>query len=122
MELLVATWTLRFALVASLAVGALTISVGGSAIDAVDRAVLAAFAFTFFGRQLIGWLESPQQRMLRLRARRTKKQPKSNDKSTAKSNDKPNDKPSAKSKAKEDAKAADSDAATNPSTTRSRAA
>ena len=70
MELLVATWTLRLALVGALAVAAVSLSAGAALIDAVDRAVLAAFALTFLGRQLIGWLETPQQRMLRLRARR----------------------------------------------------
>ena len=70
MELLVATWTLRIALVGALAVGAISVSAGATVIDAVDRSVIAAFALTFLGRQLIGWLETPQQRMLRLRARR----------------------------------------------------
>lgn len=71
MELLVATWTLRLALVGSVAVAGVSLSSGASLIDAVDRAVLAAFALTFLGRQLIGWLETPEQRMLRLRARRS---------------------------------------------------
>jgi hypothetical protein len=70
MELLVATWTLRLALVGAVAVAAVSLSAGAGLIDAVDRAVLAAFALTFLGRQLIGWLETPEQRMLRLRARR----------------------------------------------------
>lgn len=70
MELLVATWTLRVSLVASVAVAAVSISVGTTVIEAVDRAVIAAFALTFLGRQLIGWLETPEQRMVRLRAKR----------------------------------------------------
>ncbi len=70
MELLVATWTVRLTLVSALAVAWISMSVGSSLIDAVTRAALAAFVFTFIGRQLIGWLETPQQRMLRLRARR----------------------------------------------------
>lgn len=72
MELLVATWTLRLALVGAVAVAGASLSSGATVIDAVDRAVLAAFALTFLGRQLIGWLETPEQRMLRLRARREK--------------------------------------------------
>lgn len=70
MELLVATWTLRLALVASLAVAWISLSVGATVIEAVDRSVIAALAFTLLGRLLIGWLETPEQRMLRLRARR----------------------------------------------------
>jgi hypothetical protein len=70
MELLVATWTLRLALVGALAVAGISLSAGAPVIDAVDRAVIAAFAFTVLGRKVIGWLETPQQRMLRLRARR----------------------------------------------------
>jgi len=70
MELLVATWTLRLVLLGAVAVAAVSLSAGAALIDAVDRAVLAAFAMTLLGRQLIGWLETPQQRMLRLRARR----------------------------------------------------
>jgi hypothetical protein len=70
MELLVATWTLRLSLVGALAVGAISLSAAAPVIEAVDRAVITAFALTFLGRQLIGWLETPQQRMLRLRARR----------------------------------------------------
>ena len=70
MELLVATWTLRLAFVGSLAVAGISLSAGTTVIEAVDRAVIAAFAFTLLGRQLIGWLETPEQRMLRLRARR----------------------------------------------------
>lgn len=70
MELLVATWTLRLALVASLAVAGISLSAGSTVVEAVDRSVIAAFAFTFLGRLFIGWLETPEQRMLRLRARR----------------------------------------------------
>ena len=72
MELLVATWTLRIALLGALVVGWLTVSAGGTPVDAVDRAALAAFAFTFLGRKLIVWLETPEQKMQRLRARRGK--------------------------------------------------
>jgi hypothetical protein len=70
MELLVATWTVRLALVGAVVVAGVSLSAGAALIDAVDRAVLAAFALTVLGRQLIGWLETPEQRMLRLRTRR----------------------------------------------------
>ena len=70
MELLVATWTLRLALVGSLAVIGASLSAGATLVDAVERAVVASFALTFLGRQLVGWLETPEQKMLRLRARR----------------------------------------------------
>ena len=70
MELLVATWTLRLTLVGSLAALGVSLSAGATVIDAVDRAAITAFALTLVGRQLIGWLETPEQRMLRLRARR----------------------------------------------------
>jgi predicted lipid-binding transport protein (Tim44 family) len=70
MELLVATWTLRLALVGSMAVAAISISAGATIIDAVERAVIAAFALTLLGRMLIGWLQTPEQRMLKLRRRR----------------------------------------------------
>ena len=70
MELLVATWTLRLALVGSLAVAAISVSAGATIIDAVERAVIAAFALTLLGRMLIGWLQTPEQRMLKLRRRR----------------------------------------------------
>lgn len=72
MELLVATWTLRIAFAGALVVGWLTVSAGGTPVDAVDRAALAAFAFTLLGRKLIGWLETPEQKMQRLRANRAK--------------------------------------------------
>ena len=70
MELLVATWTLRLALVGSLAVAGISLSAGATVIEAAERAVIAAFALTLLGRQLMGWLQTPEQRMLRLRARR----------------------------------------------------
>jgi hypothetical protein len=72
MELLVATWTLRIAFLGAIVVGWLTVAAGGTPVDAVDRAALAAFAFTFLGGKLIGWLETPEQKMHRLRARRTR--------------------------------------------------
>jgi hypothetical protein len=70
MELLVATWTLRVAIVAALAVGGASYSAGSTLIDAVDRALLAAVAFTFAGRWLAGWLEPPETKLLRMRRRR----------------------------------------------------
>jgi hypothetical protein len=70
MELLVATWTLRVAIVAALAVGVASYGAGSSLIDCVDRALFAAVGFTFAGRLLAGWLEPPETKMLRLRRKR----------------------------------------------------
>ena len=70
MDLLVATWTLRAAIVAALAVGIASYGANAPLIDCVDRALLAAVGFTFAGRWLASWLEPPETRMLRLRRRR----------------------------------------------------
>lgn len=77
MELLVATWTLRIAIVAAVAVGGASYQAGAPAVDCVDRALASAVAFTFAGRWLVGWLEPPEVRMLRMRKRREKKRAKS---------------------------------------------
>ena len=73
MQLLVATWTLRIAIVAALAVGGVSYQSGASAIDCVDRALAAAVGFTLAGRLLVGWLEPPEVRMLKMRKRRQDK-------------------------------------------------
>lgn len=86
MELLVATWSLRLALVAALAVGGFALSGGATVIDAVDRAALAALVFTLAGRWFIGFLETPEQRLARLRARRVRR---SRDAKAGKSDKKP---------------------------------
>ena len=70
MELLIATWTLRIAIVAALAVGGVSYQAGAPAVDCVDRALAAAVGFTLFGRLLVGWLEPPEVKMMRLRKRR----------------------------------------------------
>lgn len=70
MELLVATWSVRLAMIGALTVGGLSVSVGASPIDAVIHAAAAAFAFTLGGRVLLARLETPDQRVRRLRARR----------------------------------------------------
>jgi hypothetical protein len=70
MELLVATWTLRLALAGSLAVAGISISAGATILEAVERSVIVAFALTLLGRKLIGWLQTPEQKMLRLRVQR----------------------------------------------------
>jgi hypothetical protein len=70
MELLVATWTLRIAIVAALAVGGVSYQAGGSAVDCVDRALAVAVGFTLAGRLLMAWLEPPEKKMLRMRMRR----------------------------------------------------
>jgi len=76
MELLVATWTIRIAIVAALAVGGASYQAGAPAIDCVDRALVAAVAFTFAGRMLVSWLEPPEVKMLRMRQRRDAKRAK----------------------------------------------
>ena len=76
MQLLVATWTLRIALVAAFAVGGVSYQAGASAIDCVDRALAAAVGFTLAGRLLLGWLEPPEVRMLKMRMRREAKRTK----------------------------------------------
>jgi hypothetical protein len=76
MQLLVSTWTLRLATVAAMAVGAVSYQAGAPAIDSVDRALATAVAFTLAGRWLLGWLEPPEIRMLKMRRRRELKRAK----------------------------------------------
>jgi hypothetical protein len=76
MQLLVATWTLRIAIVAAFAVGGVSYQAGASTIDCVDRALAAAVGFTLAGRWLLGWLEPPEIRMLKMRMRREAKRTK----------------------------------------------
>jgi hypothetical protein len=71
MELLVATWTTRLALVGALLVGWISLASGATMLDVAIRIALAAFILTYAGRLLMGWLETPEQKMLRLRASRT---------------------------------------------------
>jgi len=70
MELFVATWTIRFAMVAALAVGGSSYMAGTPVITSVDRAMAVAVIFTFAGRWLMGWLEPPERRLLRMRQKR----------------------------------------------------
>lgn len=72
MELLVATWTIRLTFVAVLVVGWIGVSSGLGLLDVVVRTALAAFILLFAGRQALNWLETPEQKLARLRARRTK--------------------------------------------------
>jgi hypothetical protein len=83
MDLLIATWTLRIAVVAALAVGGASYQSGASAIDCVDRALAAAVFFTIGGRLLMGWLEPPEVKMLRLRKRREARRSKAQKSATA---------------------------------------
>jgi flagellar motor component MotA len=76
MELLVATWTLRIAIIAALAVGGVSYQAGASAVDCVDRALAVAVVFTLAGRFLMNWLEPPERKMLRMRKRREAKRSK----------------------------------------------
>ena len=73
MELLVATWSVRLSLIGGLAVGWVSLAMGLGMIDVAVRVGLTAFILTFTGRQLVGWLETPEQRMLRMRVKRAKK-------------------------------------------------
>ena len=70
MELLVATWTLRVAIVAAVAVSGASITAGTPVVDSVDRGLAAAVLFTFAGRWLVGFLEPPERRLLRMRKKR----------------------------------------------------
>jgi hypothetical protein len=76
MELLIATWTLRIAIVAALAVGGVSYQAGGTPIDCVDRALAVAVGFTLFGRLLLSWLEPPERKMLKARSKREAKRSK----------------------------------------------
>ncbi len=76
MELLVATWTMRVAIVAALAVGYVSYAAGAATLDCVNRALAAAVAFLIAGRMLISWLEPPEKKMLRMRIKRAKKRAK----------------------------------------------
>ncbi len=70
MELLVAAWTIRIALIAALAVGGASYAGGASPITSVDRAMAAAVLFTLAGRWLMGFLEPPERRLMRMRQKR----------------------------------------------------
>jgi len=72
MELFVATWTMRVSILAALAVGYVSYQAGATTLDCVDRALAAAVAFLIAGRMLIGWLEPPEKKMLRMRAKRAR--------------------------------------------------
>ena len=76
MELLVATWTARLALVGALLVGWISLAAGATMIEVAVRIALAAFLLTYAGRFLMGWLETPEQKMLRLRAGRSRRRSK----------------------------------------------
>ncbi len=70
MELLVATWTTRLALVGALLVGWISLAAGATMLDVAIRVALAAFVLTYAGRLIMGWRETPEPKMLRLRSRR----------------------------------------------------
>lgn len=76
MELLVATWTTRLTLLGALLVGWMSISSGASMVEMATRIALTSFVLTFAGRQIMGWLETPEQRMVRLRLSRVRKRAK----------------------------------------------
>jgi hypothetical protein len=77
MQLLVATWTIRVAIIAALAVGGSSYMAGTATIVSVDRGIAAAVLFTFAGRWLMGWLEPPERRLLRMRQKREARRAKS---------------------------------------------
>jgi len=83
MELFIATWTLRVAVIAALAVGGVSYQAGGSAIDCVDRALAVAVGFTLAGRLLVGWLEPPERKMMRMRNKRDARRAKAMKSATA---------------------------------------
>jgi len=83
MELFIATWTLRIAVIGALAVGGVSYQAGGSVIDCVDRALAVAVGFTLAGRLLVGWLEPPERKMMRMRKRRDAKRAKAMKSATA---------------------------------------
>jgi hypothetical protein len=70
MELLVATWTIRLTLVGMLITGWVTLSSGLGLLDVVIRAAVVAFVLLFAGRQALGWLETPEQKLARMAAAR----------------------------------------------------
>ena len=70
MDLFVATWTLRIAVASALAVGFFSYQSGAGLMDCVDRALAAAVAFTLAGRFVLGWLEPPEVKMMRMRKKR----------------------------------------------------
>jgi len=83
MELFIATWTLRVAVIAALAVGGVSYQAGGSAIDCVDRALAVAVGFTLAGRLLVGWLEPPERKMMMMRNKRDARRAKAMKSATA---------------------------------------
>jgi hypothetical protein len=83
MELLIATWTLRIAVIAALAVGGASLQSGAPAVDCVDRALAVAVGFTLAGRLLVGWLEPPEKKMMRMRKRRDARRSKATKSATA---------------------------------------
>jgi hypothetical protein len=75
-ELLVATWITRLTLIGALLVGWISLASGLSMVDVAIRIALASFVLTFAGRQIMGWLETPEQRMVRLRMSRARQRAK----------------------------------------------
>ena len=76
MDLFIATWTLRIAIVAALAVGGASYESGAPMMDCVDRALAVAVGFTLAGRFLVSWLEPPEVKMMRMRKKREAKRAK----------------------------------------------
>jgi hypothetical protein len=56
-----------------LVAGWVTLSSGLGMIDVVIRTALVAFVMLFAGRQALGWLETPDQKLARLRSSRAHK-------------------------------------------------
>ena len=73
MELVVVSWGMRVTLVAAAAVTVISLLSGAAIIDAADRGAAVALAFTLFARWVLDRLETPEQRLLRLRAQRQKR-------------------------------------------------
>ena len=76
MEMVVALWSLRLALVGAAAVTLASCLAGSPLLDAIDRGLLAAVAFTFAGGWLLDRIEPPELRLQRARARLRKRESK----------------------------------------------
>ncbi len=76
MEMLVATWSVRLTLIGTLLVAGISIAAGVPLLDVALRVGVTAFVLTFAARQLMGFLETPEQKRRRLLARHAGKAPK----------------------------------------------
>ena len=73
MEIVVVQWAIRFALVAGIGAGALSLAAGAEIVDAVIRALIASLAFLLVAGFLLDRLEPPETKLARMRAKRAKR-------------------------------------------------